>query len=74
MSNRSAFSASIQFDDAVPEVWRELLFDPQTSGGLLIALPGADAPRLLHRLRENDIEAFAIGHVTERGAGGISVV
>ncbi len=73
-SNRLAFSESVRFDDAVPEVWRELLFDPQTSGGLLIALPGADTPRLLFRLCENDVEAFAIGHVTERGGGEISVV
>lgn len=73
LSNRNAFSESVRFDDAVPEAWRELLFDPQTSGGLLIALPGAEAPSLLHHLRENDIEAFAIGHITERGAGEISV-
>ncbi|MCR4347774.1 MAG: selenide, water dikinase SelD [Sulfuricaulis sp.] len=73
-SNRQAFSESVRFDDAVPEVWRELLFDPQTSGGLLIALPEADAPRLLFRLCENDIEAFTIGHVTERGRGEILVV
>lgn len=74
MSNRGAFSGGVRFDEAVPEAWRELLFDPQTSGGLLIALPGADAPRLLFRLCENDVEAFAIGHVTGRGTGEISVV
>ena len=74
LSNRSAFSESVRFDDAVPEVWRELLFDPQTSGGLLIALPGAEAPRLLSRLRENDVEAFEIGHVTGRGVGEIAVI
>lgn len=73
LSNRSAFSESVRFDDAVPEVWRELLFDPQTSGGLLIALPEAEAPRLLQHLGECDIEAFPIGHVIERGAGEISV-
>jgi len=54
-------------------VWRELLFDPQTSGGLLIALPGAEAPRLLQQLHESGIEASSIGHVTERGAGDIFV-
>ncbi|OGI52399.1 MAG: selenide, water dikinase SelD [Candidatus Muproteobacteria bacterium RIFCSPHIGHO2_01_60_12] len=72
--NRQAFSESVRFDDAVPEVWRELLFDPQTSGGLLIALPGAEASRLLQRLSESGIEASSIGHVTEHGAGEITVV
>ena len=73
LSNRSAFSKSVRFDDAVPQVWRELLFDPQTSGGLLIALPGAEAPRLLQQLHESGIEASSIGHVTERGAGDVFV-
>jgi len=73
LSNRSAFSKSVRFDDAVPQVWRELLFDPQTSGGLLIALPGAEAPRLLQRLSESGIEASSIGHVTESGTGEIFV-
>ena len=33
----------------VPETERILLFDPQTSGGLLIALPAAEGERLLRR-------------------------
>jgi selenide,water dikinase len=74
MANRNAFSASVRFDDAVPEVWRELLFDPQTSGGLLIALSKADAPRLLQQLHESGIEASPIGHVTGRGVGEIAVI
>lgn len=73
LSNRSAFSESVRFDDAVPEVWRELLFDPQTSGGLLIALSEAEAPRLLQQLHESGIEASPIGCVTERGTGEIFV-
>lgn len=74
MTNRKAFSASVRFDDSVPEVWRELLFDPQTSGGLLIALPEADAPRLLQQLHESGFEASPIGRVTGRGVGEIAVI
>ena len=73
LSNRSAFSESVRFDDAVPEVWRELLFDPQTSGGLLIALPEAEGLHLLQQLHESGIEASPIGRVTERGTGEIFV-
>jgi selenide,water dikinase len=73
LSNRSVFSESVRFDDAVPEMWRELLFDPQTSGGLLIVLPEAEAPHLLQQLHENGIDASPIGCVTERGTGEIFV-
>lgn len=73
-SNRDAFSTGVRFEAAVPEVWRYLLFDPQTSGGLLIALPEADASRLLQRLRDSGIEAASIGVVAEHGVGDIVVV
>jgi selenide,water dikinase len=73
-SNRRAFSSDVRFDDEVPEVWRELLFDPQTSGGLLIALPEAEASRLLRRLRASAVEAFEIGYVIGVGKGEIVVV
>ncbi|HEV8551999.1 MAG TPA: selenide, water dikinase SelD, partial [Casimicrobiaceae bacterium] len=37
--NREALSPHVSFDPAVPEPVRTLLFDAQTSGGLLIAVP-----------------------------------
>ncbi len=43
---------------------RELLFDPQTSGGLLIAVPPAGAVGLLADLRSSGHQAAAIGEVT----------
>jgi selenide, water dikinase len=50
----SCVEGSSEFDD--------LLYDPQTSGGLLIALPEADAARLEMKLPD----AYRIGQVTER--------
>jgi selenide,water dikinase len=42
--------------------FEDLLFDPQTSGGLLIALPESDAAQLETKLPD----AYRIGQVTER--------
>jgi selenide,water dikinase len=42
--------------------FEDLLYDPQTSGGLLIALPEGDAARLEMKLPD----AYRIGQVTER--------
>ena len=51
----------------------ELLYDPQTSGGLLLALPGSQAGELLRQLHAAGInEAAKIGDIIS-GAPGISV-
>ena len=40
-TNRSYVGDAVVFDDAVPLALRDLCFDPQTSGGLLLACPAA---------------------------------
>lgn len=46
--------------------WREdLLFDPQTSGGLLLAIPTEDAAGLMGRLSGLELPSAVIGEVTE---------
>src|SRR6185295_1274048 len=52
---------------------RELLFDPQTSGGLLLAVPAASAPALLAALLASGHQAAEVGEVLE-GPAGIEVV
>jgi selenide,water dikinase len=49
-----------------------LLFDPQTSGGLLAALPEAEAEEVLAELREAGVNAFVCGSV-EAGSGTVRV-
>ena len=46
----------------------DLLFDPQTSGGLLAALSPADAEEILIELTRSDIQAQVIGICTEGSA------
>jgi selenide,water dikinase len=52
-------------DAGFDPVLRDILFDPQTSGGLLIGCAEKAARSLLHRLVEEGIaDARIIGHVT----------
>lgn len=50
----------------------ELLYDPQTSGGLLLSVPKVQKDELLATLQQNGVNAFCIGEVIE-GAVGITV-
>ena len=53
----------------------ELLFDPQTSGGLLLAVEGRRGGELIDLLRRaGDTAAVAIGHVQERREDGAVIV
>jgi len=72
--NRDHFGRETSFAVRVPEAERIILFDPQTSGGLLIALPPREGERLLRALREGGIPAAAlVGVVTPRGEKAIII-
>jgi selenide,water dikinase len=47
----------------------ELLYDPQTSGGLLLSLPHEQAAELLSRLKKDNIPAYQIGQITDEPVG-----
>jgi selenide, water dikinase len=51
----------VEFADGVVQDIRNLLFDPQTAGGLLLSVEPADAPRLLEALRQAGIASVEIG-------------
>jgi selenide,water dikinase len=58
----------------VPRYLVDIFYDPQTSGGLLIALPTQKASRLLNRLHDDGIaEAAIIGDVVAEPKGRIIV-
>jgi len=55
------------------DIW-SILFDPQTSGGLLISVPGKEAEALLQNLHRNGIEdAAIIGAVIGKPKGKIVI-
>jgi selenide,water dikinase len=61
--NRKHYGPRLEVPDDMPSHFADIACDPQTSGGLLLALPEADAARLVARLSENGIVAAAIGAV-----------
>jgi len=72
--NRDALSPDVKFGDEVPEAIRVLLFDAQTSGGLLIAVDPYRAGTLVAALeREGTPAAARIGRLTRGAAGAITV-
>ncbi len=62
-ANRLAFQAEVAFEGALAEPARTLVFDPQTSGGLLLLVPEANVDALLAELPD----ARAIGRARDRG-------
>jgi selenide,water dikinase len=73
--NQDHFGQEIFIAAKVPEAERIILFDPQTSGGLLIALPRSPGEKLLENLHAQGIqEASIIGEVIQRENNLIFVV
>ena len=64
-NNREFAECVVGFAQDVPEDVRTLLFDPQTAGGLLIAVAAADAHRLEQRLAAASVPVSIIGEVVE---------
>lgn len=72
--NREYCLKSVEIDHGISTHIQDILFDPQTSGGLLISVSKDRVQKLLDLLREKSIEnASIIGEVTASPKGKILV-
>ncbi len=64
--NRSSLEGKLHLGDSVSRTHANLLFDPQTSGGLLISLPEKEGMSLLRALQDEIPVAKIIGTAKEK--------
>ena len=69
-NNREFAGCTVEFARPMPPEVEDLLYDPQTSGGLLISLPASDAAALTGAFPD----AYAIGRVLPRSAKPIRLI
>ena len=65
-SNAQFLEGCVDFDPKIPQEIRNLLFDPQTSGGLLLVVSEKDSAALAGRLRERGVPAQQVGRVVAK--------
>jgi selenide,water dikinase len=72
-TNREYVGDEVEIDSSIDPNLVKLLYDPQTAGGLLLAVAGELAEVVLTELRSNYPRAEIVGRVAERGPKVIAV-
>jgi len=73
-ANRSLCQGRLEIKAGLSRNREELLFDPQTSGGLLFAIPGGEAEAALAALKAAGVSHAAVIGEVENGRGNLQVV
>lgn len=73
-ANREFAECVVSYEAAVPEDLKTMLFDPQTSGGLLIAVADSDAALLSQSLAAAGVANARVGEVLPAGKPLIQVI
>ncbi len=73
--NRAWLTDMVEFDPSVEEMWRDMLCDPVTSGGLLMGVAPEVTPRLIDALKaRGTLSAAVIGESRTGRPGSIQVI
>lgn len=64
--NRDYTLGNVKLCGEISRAIQDICYDPQTSGGLLIAITPDDAETCLNQMREAGVEAYEVGYVTEK--------
>jgi selenide, water dikinase len=73
-ANREFAECVVNYKENISEELKALLFDPQTSGGLLIAVAQVRAAELIEELNAGGVNAAEIGEVLPKAKPLVSVI
>lgn len=73
-NNMGYLKGAVTVDEAIPLERSDVLYDPQTAGGLLISVPEERAKALLERMSDSGVPAAAIGVVRPKEAYAVRVL
>ena len=72
--NRDFRSGQVEMAPSCPQWLQDILFDPQTAGGLLVALDAKQADGLVRKMHDEGVaDAAVIGDVTTHNKGKIII-
>lgn len=71
LANKRFCACGSEIADSVPELLRSVIFDAQTSGGLLLAVPEEKLDLALALLKEEQEQAWLVGEVLPERLDGI---
>ena len=69
-ANKKHFTGNVTINPGIDDILADIMFDPQTSGGLIYALPPGQAPDALAALQDQGVDAQWIGEVAGDDACG----
>lgn len=73
-SNRDYLEGKISYHDEIDPDRRDLLFCPETAGGLLMAVPTGQEQDFLHRMAESQVKVSLVGRVLAERFVPISIL
>jgi len=74
-NNEGYLEGHVSFSESIPQEIRDVMYDPQTSGGLLISVPEERSELLMEELRKrNKLDFNLVGKVKARSNYSIEVI
>jgi selenide,water dikinase len=73
-TNREYLADKVEYTGEIDPTVRDLLFSPETAGGLLISVPESKAPQLLAAMEQRSCRCFNVGRVIDEGFKRIKVI